>query len=298
MKKIISLLLKLFLTLTILFYIINKINIKILINSISNVNPKILCIAFGLSIFSSFILSIRWNIFLKKYKKLKIIDLFKVYWASDFVNLFGLASVGGEAYKTVVFKNDKKKVLFSSLLSRIYSLFGFAIIAISATISYFLFVSFIQRALLTIFLFSLITSLFIFFDLKLKSMIKKIVKNKRITSIIEESKLDKKQLWSSSLLNILFVFNLSIVYALIFSAMGLPNLFFEIFMLVPIMSIAMALPISIQGIGLREFIFLKFAEINNLISEKVIAVSIIIYLFFLVYSLFGSIFFLSLKRKE
>jgi uncharacterized protein (TIRG00374 family) len=194
MKKIFSLLGRLFITLAILFLVFKNLKLATILISLKEANIFILVLALILLTASSFILSIRWNIFLKKYKRIKSTNLFKIYWASDFVNLFGLASVGGEIYKMFMFKKDRKKVLFSSLLSRIYSLIGFCIFGVSIMFSYWLFSGVMKVIFFALLFFIILTSFSILIDRQAKKILKQIVTHKNINSFITESHLNKNKL--------------------------------------------------------------------------------------------------------
>ncbi len=297
-KKIIFFIIKILISSLILFYVIKNLDIKKIFLSLNLISIYFFLFILIFLILSLFLMSLKWTLFLKKYKKIGLINLIKIYWASDFVNLLGLASIGGETYKTMAFKKDRKKVLFSSLLDKIYSFLWYILFAGSFFLSFFL-----SQNLIIIFLSGLLISfvlstLFIFFDNSIKNFLNSIIKVPFLKLILTESKISKKDLFLHLIYSLLFILNTSLIYSFIFYTLGLPIKILEFFIFIPILMIAITLPISFQGIGVREFLFVKFAEYTSLIPEKVLLVSFVIYISALIYGVLGAIPFLLFKRRE
>lgn len=296
--KIFLTIVKFFISIFLLLFVVNNLDINYLLDNILAVNILSIFVCTILFIFSSFLLSSRWNLFLKKYKSISNKNLFKIYWASDFINLFGLASIGGEAYKTLIFKSNKKKVLYSSLLSRAYSLIGLFIIAVSGYISYVFLDVLLYQIISLLVLLIFFTILFVLFNNSLLLLLKNVFKKKTFLMLLKEATFARGILLKSFLLNFIFVINVVFVYFIIFYFSGLPILFLETIIFVPVLSIALALPISIQGIGVREYLFLNFALYNNLALELVILASFLTYFVYVLYSLLGSYYFITLKKLD
>lgn len=295
-EKILFLVIKILISFAILYYVLSKLNIQKIIEVISRINYFYIILAGLLLLITLVLMTLKWNIFLKKYVNIKFKHLFWIYWASDFANLFGLGNIGGETYKTIMF-DQKKKALFSSLVNKGYTIIWFGLYAISIFISFIIFnrilIVFISSILLFLILFFIFTLIYY----PLNRGISKIIKIEVIKKILNESLIKKSDLFLHSLLCLLFVFNTTLIYSLIFYSLGLPIKIPEIAVLTTFVFIGVTLPISIQGLGVREFLFLKFAMLTNISSETVVVASLSIYLCMLIYSLFGLIPFLVLKKR-
>src|SRR3989339_604901 len=112
--------------------------------------------------------------------------------------------------------------------------------------------------------------------------------NLLFNKIIFESQRTKKELIMHSFYCLIIILLQVIIYHLIFSAVGFEVKTIELFILIPLLTIALVLPISFQGFGIREFLFIEFAKWNLVLPEKALIASFLLYLIELIYRLFGA----------
>ncbi len=132
-KKVISLLLKIIVTLFCFWYISTKINFGSSVKALFNANWWFLFIGVLLYAVSKLVSAFRLNINFRSIKlTLNEWDNIKLYWLGMFYNLFLPGSIGGDAYK-VILLNKKlgapyKKTSIAVLLDRFSGLLGLGII--------------------------------------------------------------------------------------------------------------------------------------------------------------------------
>ena len=138
MNKIILFLIKLLISFSILYFIFKKLDFFKIIESLKNVNVYFLFVVLILIIISIILMSLKWNVFVRKFSNVSKKKLFFVYWAGNFMSLFNLGSVGSEVYKMISFK-EKKKALTSSLIDKGYSFIWYIILFLPLILFYLLF---------------------------------------------------------------------------------------------------------------------------------------------------------------
>src|SRR3989339_329769 len=145
-----------------------------------------------------------------------------------------------------------------------------------------------------------VTIVFIYATIEkwIKKKICNLIKNELFNKIIFESQRTKKELIMHSFYCLIIILLQVIIYHLIFSAVGFEVKTIELFILIPLLTIALVLPISFQGFGIREFLFIEFAKWNLVLPEKALIASFLLYLIELIYRLFGAIPFLILKKEN
>lgn len=296
-RKVFIFIFKLLTTLIILSIVFTKIDLGKIVNIFLSLNFLIIIPFIAISILVLAIMTLKWKIFLKKYSNIKFKKLLPIYWASDFVNLFGLGGVGGETYKTISFKN-KKQALFSSLSDKFFSIGWSVVLIIAMFLSYILFQTNLLFFSCGILFYFLLSFFFILILIISKDFLLKFIKIKLIRKVLLEIPHNKKDLFFHSFLNLFFNFLIFIKFLILFNFVGLSIPYLEMFIFIPLLRIALLLPISIQGFGVREFMFLQFSKITSLNLEKLIAISFLIYLLGLIYEIVGIIPFLILKKKQ
>lgn len=107
LKKIIFLILKLLISALILWGIFSNIEFSKVLSLFSQVSVFQIIILVLLNFLSFIFMVLKWRILLIKYSSLSFKKLSSLYLASDFMNLFFLGVLGGEAYKVYYTKNRK-----------------------------------------------------------------------------------------------------------------------------------------------------------------------------------------------
>lgn len=293
-----NLIFKILISAFILYFVFAKLDFAVIINQFRNINLIYIIPCFLLALITLFFMVLKWKVFLKKYEKINLRKLIGIYWASDFVNLFGIGAVGSETYKMFSFK-EKKKALFSSLIDRLNSFIWYFLLGISIIIaSFFIGNESFFPILFGFLLFFILVFLYIFVEKRIKNKFFNFIKNKFIKKIIYESQRLDIELIKHSVYCLMIILLQVTLYYLIFLSIGLKVNLVELFIFVPLLVIALVLPISFQGFGIREFLFIEFAKLNSILPEKALIASFILYLITLVYRLLGVIPFILLRKKD
>lgn len=296
MNKYLKNLIKISISLIIIFYLFSNINLNEVLSPLKEINIYYLFFAFLLCFLSLLIMTFKWHLILKKYIDIGKKNLFKIYWASDFINLFGLGSVGGEIYKMISL-NDKKKALASSLFDKLLSFYWYILLGVSTLIS-----SCIFKSIPLVLFFGIIFYLVLIFitlqiNLKRKNIIQ-IIPSKKISNFLNKINLTSYDLILHSFLSFLFIINSALIYSLVFISTGLGFKFIELIIFVPILTIATSLPISFEGLGVREYLFVELSKIILVNTELILLSSLIIGFIGLAYRLSGSISFIFFRNKH
>lgn len=296
--------LKILLVLIIFGIIIKKSDIGYLLNILSNADFLPMVIAFILKvtgiIFSTLVLANSLKIF---NSFIKITELFKVYFLSYFFNNLGLGSLGGDSYKFIRIK----KVIGSTLKAGL-SIVSEKIIGISILFSFFI-TSLLFLYFRNYFLYLIvipigyfIVQIFVygfdfiinFLPLFVKKSGAKVEKIRKIRKIIDKSSRIKLSLSLiySGLFYIVTIFAFSFIIYSIDKNIPLYVSFF----IIPIVIFINTIPVSFQGLGIREisisylFVFLGYPfEIG--VSSALILLSINLFISLLsgVYYLISSL---------
>ncbi len=300
MKKHLNFALRGLFSLVILSYIFYIIDIEKLFLAVGEVSIIQMLPVFFLFFITLGIMILKWRILLKKFIPVGIKKIIFIYWASKFINVFGLGAIGGEAYKALSF-DKKKQALLSSLTDKALSLYWYLLVALSALISFFLLKeSSVPRMAFST---SIICILLIMLSLGINSSKKTIGRflsfpgAKKIKEALRSIDLKNKELLEHACLSVLLLLNSTLIYTLVFRALDAGNIFMRLLIFVPILKIGITLPISVQGLGISEFLFLKFAGISGIDPEVALLTSLLVYFLKLFFSMTGMIPFLFFGKR-
>lgn len=282
----------------IIYFLLNKIDYVEIITTLSTIDARLLFFPVALMFLTMFYMVYKWKVMLDAYHKRSFYQLMLIYWASDFVNLFGLGGVGGESYKLLSL-SSRKHALLSSLLDRIYSLVWYVLLAFSFFCCYFLPLALVYKIFIGLILYVFLVALTLLCIRGVAIILKKLEKYRFINKIKFLANVPSKTLILHAAITLIISFVKVCMYGSIFSIVGMPVYFMEMFVLVPFIAVAITLPISFQGIGVREFILFQFANYVNADGEKIIVASFLMYIVGVIYRVTGCIpFILKSHRKD
>lgn len=288
MKSILKLAIKVILSGLVLGYVFSKLDPNQFLSLFKTVNPVLLLIPLTVLISSLSFMVLKWQIFLEKYDQVAFKDLIKIYWASDFIGLFSLGSLGSEAYKAISLKN-KKVAILTSLSDKAYSFIWYAMLIV------------ILYALTSVHGPSwwnvILGSLLLFASIFLFVHIQKRLFSIGLFSRLHILNITNTQVYKHAGYSLLYLIFSFFVYSSIFFFLNLP-IDPRLFVLIPILTIALTLPISFQGLGVREFFLVKFAILTHISPEAALAASLLVYAVGLLYRLFGVIPFFLIKKNS
>jgi len=304
--KNLSLSIKIFIAIGLLWYLFASINFNYFLEIIKNIKVwplVIIVLAYPSSIYIS---TLKWNAFLKFYKitypKSK---LFYLYLIGGFFNNFLPTSIGGDSYKylhlTKKYPSLNKEILSSIVLERgagFYALFVINIVLIP----YFANIILQQQIFLGIelLIIAVLLSLTILFYCKNKAIkylerinikIKLFQKFKNfIKTLINID--DKKVLIISFCYSIIFIILSAFSTFLLFYALGIQINILYIILACSIINIFNILPISLNSIGVTEGLFVLLFGFYGIEKEISLAAALIARILMIIASSSGGFIYL------
>jgi len=289
LKKKLNLLFRLLITLTLSAYFFTKIEINTLWNVLKQINPWLFLFSSFLYILSSYISTLRWKLFIPSTAKLKTSKLFSLYLIGCFFNIFLPGSMGGDAVKVLILR---RKIGLQEALSSVFieRYIGFVSLLFLGLLFFLLFFTKIKmHSTLYIVPASLILFLigtFILLAIGKFSFLRN-AKNYVISLV-------KKFFFKGFIYSLLVQVIVMVSVYIIFFGLKLNVAFYEVVIYLPVIIIMATLPISISGIGVREWGFIMFFS-NSIGNENAIAVSILWFLSTVFASLIGGVEYLRFK---
>jgi uncharacterized protein (TIRG00374 family) len=310
-KKIITYSLRTVITLILLFYIINRLNLERFLKLIREAQLIYIIIALLILAFSYFVNTYAWRLLLGVQGiEVPFSKLTSYYLIGLFFNNFLLSSVGGDIIKAYQLARYTQKTVESSVsivASRFATIFALLILCLISSIignklgiagSIFFFLS-------LVFLCSLIL-VFIFFNINFLSRLKSWFNSfwsARVRDLIFQiynsvSSYRNNQLVVFKVIVFSLVFQIFSVLAsyIISLALGLKVSILYFLIFIPLIRIVILLPISFNGLGLREGAFVTLFSKIGVPPEMSFSISIIGYFMLTCISLIGGILYLFSKR--
>jgi len=302
----------LFSTGVILYILIYKVSLSKIIDILFSSNIWYLLAGFSLHALGFYISAARWNILIKSVMESKspgIKKLIEFYLVAGFFNLFLPTRFGGDISRIIDTKDSAKSYTKSTSIVLIERLNGIGILflfSFLASLYCLLFnrASYIQYVGFFLGLAGLVLVLMFFMPLssfiikKLKFLPEKIYsKIKIIDDSVGAIRKDKKSLLNITLFSFILQINVIIHYFFIGEALGIEiNLLFY-FIFIPILLVILVIPISINGIGLRDISLIQVFKEFSIPASFAVAFSTIDLFFMIILGLLGGLIFTFRKKK-
>lgn len=269
---------KIFISGVLLYFIVKDVNFNEIFESFESSNKLLLILAFSLHAVGLTISAIRWKVLLAAQGvKSQIGFLIKSYMVATFFNHFMPSTVGGDsvrAYDSWRLGENKAKALAVVMVDRFMGLLTLLIFVIIATFftekitsqipNLNVWLALLSLGALSIVWFILFPPLKLFKNLteSNNSIVKKIgTLFHKLGSAFAQFSAKKGALLKAIFLSILLQANVVFYYFLISQALNFNIDIINFFLIVPLTIFIMMIPISLNGIGLREnalFFFLSF----------------------------------------
>lgn len=311
-KKVLSSkILRIFLSVILIFYAFRRVNILHLLNELTLVPVWFILLVLIYSIMVMFIAGIRWSVIVLEKPKFKDFWNFtRATWIGGFYSLFFPSSVAGDVLKWIQLLKEypevsKAKMVASVIVDRVIGLSAFVVIAFVALVAGKLLKYQFPDILFWMFgglSLGVIVFYFLVFTIDFDSLLAKYVgRFKWLSKLIEVIDLLK----SENKKRILLCFIISVFaepiwmlpiwfYSQMFQA-GISLL--QVYIFLPIISLILVLPISVAGFGARENLYLAFFGPLGLLEEKILLVSTFGGLIGVLISLIGGVLLLSTLFK-
>ena len=297
--------LKIFISLSLLAYFFHKSDLNTILFYLKNFPLWIFLTATLLTIVSIYINSLKWQLLLKNQK---VAILYKLNLISQYYTLILPGQIAGEAVKTFILGRNNKDIegiAVSVIVDKITGFLGlFILMVIGLLLTKISYSPIILWSVLAafcagvFFLFCLqINMLFNIVNHFINRIKMKFPKLKRVIQSFQKAFIAWHQ-YSKQIMTIL----LSITAGILYQFMGVFLFYFignnlnismpliDWFWIVGLLSIALFLPITIGGIGVREGTLVGILGTMGVVPEKALALSFIVFGVQIITSLIGGIF--------
>jgi len=253
----------------ILFFFYQTIDFEKLNLILKNVQLQLLLLVVLLVVVRNMISSWRFKVLCEHHKPVSFIEINKHYFIASLFNLFMPTSIGGDALRAVLLEREginKSTALLFITVERFIGLFSFILIALIGLI----FIPAPKELILlvvTINIAFMVLCLIIYFIKIPQFSSINILKKLRETFMLLKEQ--KTTLVKVSLISLLFqLFSIYLRY-LLAVAFNLIIAFGYFLVFIPLINLVTLLPISIGGLGLREYAFVYFfTDTSNVLDKE------------------------------
>jgi uncharacterized protein (TIRG00374 family) len=287
-----------------------------LARNLEDLDPYWIVAAFAVFLASSVLGAVQWHVLLRAGGvAIPFGRTFRLYFTGLFFNNLLPTNVGGDAFKiydVVKVGHDPHKVFAITLLDRIFGITGLCLLALIASIVLLRYDNTPNLPIyILIFAGCILPVILLAFNRKISSPVRRLFSDIRLWGLGERFALVFSHLGSfrslKSLLGNVIVLTLTIqflriaTHILVGKALGLriggPE-YIQFFVFVPLLGLVMMLPISINGLGIREGAgILLFTQIG-FPEEQAFLMEFLTYVVMVVVSLIGGLIFLRRQFHE
>ncbi len=273
---------KILISLGIMAYLLHLVDFGILWGQFRELKLFIFILAFLILVLQGALSALKWKIILTaESKKLPFLFLLKRYLIGNFISLFLPSSFGGDLYRIYAlneYSKDYLQNISSVLFDRISGLFALASISIisltfffSENISY----QFLIAYALGVLTFCGLTSSRI--TVRLQKTNKKIISFfKNILESFRKYRKNVRVLGLSLVISFWFQINIVILNYFYCLALNIDLPLTYLFTVIPLVYLTEVLPISFNGLGVREGAFVFFFTQMEVSKEKALALGLLV----------------------
>jgi len=303
---------KIFISGILLFFIVKDVNFNDIFESFKSSNKLILVFAFSLHAIGLTVSAIRWKILLKAQNvESKIGFLVKSYMVATFFNHFMPSTVGGDSVRTYDswrLGENKAKALAVIMVDRFMGLLTLLVFVIIATFFTEKITSQIPNLTLWLILLSAgAVSIVLFILYPPLKLFERLTQNKnkiikkigslfyKLGSAFGQFSTKKMALLKAVGLSVLLQANVVFYYFLISEALNFNIDIVNFFLIVPLTIFIMMIPISLNGIGLRENALFFFLSFYGIIKSQAVTFAWLEYGMLLILGIIGGIVYMLRK---
>lgn len=295
---------KMLVSVGLLFYLLRNIDLGSIWQSLSSVRLSWLALAFSLHIVGYFISALRWQFLLTAQKvKIPLRALLSSYLIGTFFNNLLPTTIGGDAFRALDTTRYSKNAVVSVTTILVERATGiFALVAIAALALLFelkLIGNFPLIWILVGVLF--ITGIVVLFMLqpRIAGLVGRLFSLPGLSKLKDKAhqvykallifKKEKQIFWKNMALAFLLQINVIIHYYLISLSLDLGVKPIHFFLLIPLITVILMVPVSINGIGIRENAFVVFLSKLGVAASSSISLSWVAYGMVVVYGIGGGV---------
>ena len=307
LKNLLSFIVKALVSAALIWYLLSITEFSAVIGSLTSASPIWLVLAFITLILGKIITSYRWQVLLKAQEiNIPLRFLIGSVFVGQFFNSFLPTTIGGDAmraYDTAIFSKESTKSVVSVFVDRMIGVFALAVLAVIALIIGFASgqdVSFYVIPVLLVFFLCSIGVLLIFSArlYKLMDQLMRLVHLDKAAAKLEEAYFSfsllrtvPRDLIIAFLASLMLQINVILFYYFIGVSLDLGVSFLYFAIIVPVALVVLLVPFSINGIGIREGIFVYLLTGLGVENKDAIALSWISFGLMLTQGIIGGIIF-------
>jgi len=282
MKKRLAGLAKLVVSAALIVYLFSIVDFSEALTRYKSIHPGFLLAALALLVTQVAISALKWKLILRSDGlDTPYLALLKAYYIGNFLSLFLPSSFGGDIYRVYALSSKNRslgKTTSSVLFDRVTGLFALLTIALFAYVSlpggpYDLALIAIYGAGILSF-FTLTTQRAV--DTLRNSRFKMVSKASVLLASFRAYRMDITTLCTVLAISLLFQFTVVVINKIYAMALSIGIAFSELLVIVPLVYLTEVLPISINGIGVRDSAFVFFYATMGYTKEEGLAVALLV----------------------
>lgn len=307
MKNRVQLLLKAFVSLALIAFLLSRADFRSIYHSLLSANPIYLGLAFITLLIGKLLSGYRWQVLLVSQAiKIPLKSLIASLFVGQFFNSFLPTTIGGDAiraYDTAVASKQSTKSVTTVFMDRFIGVLALVFLAVLALpVAYFMGkdVNYYVIPVLIIFLLCFIGLLVVLNNSLTKILTNTIQKMnlprvagqvRKVYTSIQEMKRDVNVLWIAFGVSSILQVNVVAFHYLISLSLNLDVPLIYYFIIVPVAMTVLLVPFSINGIGIREGVFVYLLAGLGVSSSDAIAFSLLSFILLLTQAVIGGIIF-------
>lgn len=307
MKNRVQLLLKAFVSLALIAFLLSRADFRSIYHSLLSANPIYLGLAFITLLIGKLLSGYRWQVLLVSQAiKIPLKSLIASLFVGQFFNSFLPTTIGGDAiraYDTAVASKQSTKSVTTVFMDRFIGVLALVFLAVLALpVAYIMGkdVNYYVIPVLIIFLLCFIGLLVVLNNSLTKILTNTIQKMnlprvagqvRKVYTSIQEMKRDVNVLWIAFGVSLILQVNVVAFHYLISLSLNLDVPLIYYFIIVPVAMTVLLVPFSINGIGIREGVFVYLLAGLGVSSSDAIAFSLLSFILLLTQAVIGGIIF-------
>lgn len=307
MKKIMGLCLQFVISMTLLGYLFWKTDFSELSSELQQANPWWLMLAFSLLFVGKLLTGYRWQTLLTAHQiRIPLSLLINSLFVGQFFNSFLPSMIGGDtvrAYDTVTYSGQRTEAITTVVVDRLVGVFALALLGIVA----FCLGLFISQEM-SIFAWFVIgmmvlatAALALLFSSQVGHLLKHLLERLRLAKLsnklnriyetLATMKEQKGKLLVALFLSLALQVNVIFFYAFVGFALGLDVSLLYYFVIIPIVLVVTQVPMTINGLGLREGIYVFLLGMIGVAPHSALAFSLVAFGLMLSQGIIGGFLF-------
>ncbi len=286
-KKLLNLLFRIAISAVALFFIFRQVNLPQLVDSLGKANYFFLALSFAFIIANYIFSSLRWQVLAgAKGIKERLTKFVRLYFIGAFFNNFLPTSVGGDVVKAYQLAKDtdrKVDAVSCTFMERLAGVTALLLISWGGFLYYFK----MQAVLASV---GLVAAVAV--GLWLAPKIAKIhpLAEKFYNSVISYKNKKKAVAKAFGISFIVQSFSITTQYFVLLS-LGIRVSYFYALFVIPLINLASMAPISINGLGVQDGLYVFFFQRVGVVPAEVLAASFVYHILRLASSLLGGLFY-------